>query len=253
MTNSDDRTLEQNFTPSETLPRHLQVDTDQATSFQSGRARQSTMLLWITVGFAGFAIIGMSAWAVLPPPSNAQSLPDSTASEGPAAKLAFTPIAPVFRPGGLRPVKSSVTPGVRPEGFVQQLPRTRGSGVGRSHGRVEMAASGSADIKGYFSLRDVVLVKRNENDVAAFHEKERKRWRDVYDAEYKETPQDFYVGDRVKVVTDVEVLKGGKVVIENADGMQGVVTNYDFDDGYESCQTCGTSVPVTVLLDYKLE
>ena len=31
--------------------------------------------------------------------------------------------------------------------------------------------------------------------------------------------------------------------------IEGVVTHYEFDDGYESCQTCSTACPVTVLFD----
>lgn len=100
-------------------------------------------------------------------------------------------------------------------------------------------------VKGYFAIRDLLVLKRNDEDVAAFHEKERKRWREVYDEEYVESPQDFYPGDRVEVIADVSVNKD----IKNAEGMQGVVTHFDFDDGYESCQTCQSSYPVTVLLD----
>ena len=37
--------------------------------------------------------------------------------------------------------------------------------------------------------------------------------------------------------------------IENARGRTGVVTHYEFDDEYESCQTCSTACPVTVELD----
>ena len=98
---------------------------------------------------------------------------------------------------------------------------------------------------GYFAIRDLLVVQRNEEDVAAFHESEKKRWRKVYDEEYVETPQDFYPGDRVEVISDVSVNKD----IKNAEGMRGVVTHFDFDDGYESCQTCQSSYPVTVLLD----
>lgn len=68
--------------------------------------------------------------------------------------------------------------------------------------------------------------------------------REVYDEEYVEAAQPFYPGDRVEVIRDVKVKE-----IENTKGMQGVVTHYEFDDGYESCQTCSTSCPVTVLLD----
>ena len=99
-------------------------------------------------------------------------------------------------------------------------------------------------LKGYFATSDVQLVERSEDDVSAFHEKERTRWRVVYDEEYKEAPQEYYPGDRVKVVNDVKVKE-----IENANGMQGVVVHFEFDDGYESCQTCSSSCPVTVLLD----
>lgn len=105
----------------------------------------------------------------------------------------------------------------------------------------------AAGLKGYFADRDVLLVERNQEDVTAFHTKERTRWREVYDEEYKEAPQEFYPGDRVKVVSDVPVKRRGEVVLESARGIQGVVTHYEFDDGYESCQTCSTSCPVTVL------
>ena len=47
------------------------------------------------------------------------------------------------------------------------------------------------------------------------------------------------------MISDVSVNKE----IPNAEGMRGVVVHYDFDDGYESCQTCQSSYPVTVLLD----
>ena len=110
----------------------------------------------------------------------------------------------------------------------------------------QMQAGG---LKGYFADRDVLLVERNQEDIAAFHAKERTRWREVYDEEYKEAPQEFYPGDRVKVVSDVPVKRRGEVVLESARGIQAVVTHYEFDDGYESCQTCSTSLPVTVLFD----
>lgn len=100
-------------------------------------------------------------------------------------------------------------------------------------------------VKGYFAIRDLLVVERKEEDVQKFHEKEKVRWRKVYDEEYVETPQDFYPGDRVEVIADVSVNKD----IKNAEGMRGVVTHFDFDDGYESCQTCQSSYPVTVLLD----
>ena len=105
-------------------------------------------------------------------------------------------------------------------------------------------------VKGYFASTDVVLLERKEEDVAAFHEKERNRWDVVYDEDYyaRHGPggQDleFYPGDRVEVVNSVKVKE-----IEDVKGMQGVVSHYEFDDGYESCQTCSTSCPVTVLLD----
>ena len=99
-------------------------------------------------------------------------------------------------------------------------------------------------VKGYFGSTDVKLIERKDEDVAAFHASETRRWDVVYDEVYVETPQEFYPGDRVEVVADIKVKD-----IENAKGMQGVVTNFEFDDGYESCQTCSTSCPVTVLLD----
>ena len=97
---------------------------------------------------------------------------------------------------------------------------------------------------GFFAIKDVLLVERSEEDVKAFHAKESRRWLEVYDETYVEAPQDFYPGDRVKVVGDCKVKE-----IENAKGMTGVVTHFEFDDGYESCQTCSTSGPVTVRLD----
>ena len=101
-----------------------------------------------------------------------------------------------------------------------------------------------AGVKGYYSINDVLLVKRCDEDVSRFHEKERERWRVVYDEEYKEAPQEFYPGDRVKIVSEEPVK-----TISNPKGMEGVVTHYEFDDGYEACQTCSTSCPVTVMLE----
>ena len=99
-------------------------------------------------------------------------------------------------------------------------------------------------LKGYFATNDVLLVSRRDSDIAAFHEKERVRWREVYDEEYVESPQEYYPGDRVEIINSMKVKE-----IEDAKGMQGTVTHYEFDDGYESCQTCSTSCPVSVLLD----
>ena len=67
----------------------------------------------------------------------------------------------------------------------------------------------------------------------------------MYDEELpQQYDQEFYPGDRVEIVSDVQVKE-----IENAKGLRGVVTHFEFDDGYESCQTCSTSRPLTVLLD----
>ena len=121
--------------------------------------------------------------------------------------------------------------------------KTRGPAALESSS-ARMAAGG---VKGYFGTTDVVLIERKDEDVAVFHAKERHRWREVYDEEYVEAPQEFYPGDRVKVDGDVKVKE-----IENARGMQGLVTHFEFDDGYESCQTCSSSCPVTVLLGLRL-
>ena len=104
-------------------------------------------------------------------------------------------------------------------------------------------------VKGYFASRDVRLVSRRAEDVAAFQERERIRRDVVYDEDYyafhpKGLSLEFYPGDRVEVVGDVKVKE-----IENARGRTGVVTHYEFDDEYESCQTCSTACPVTVELD----
>ena len=99
-------------------------------------------------------------------------------------------------------------------------------------------------LNGYYSERDVILIERKDADVKRFHDKERQRWLDVYEEVYNEVPQDFYPGDRVEVVADVKVKD-----IESTKGMTGVVTHFEFDDGYEACQSCTTTTPVTVLLD----
>ena len=100
-----------------------------------------------------------------------------------------------------------------------------------------------AGLKGYFAENDVLLVSRKDEDVAAFHEKERIRWDVVYEEVYKEVDQPFYPGDRVKIVSDAKVKE------LDVKGRQGVVTHYEFDDGYEACQCVATSCPLTVLLD----
>lgn len=86
--------------------------------------------------------------------------------------------------------------------------------------------------KVYLEPKDVLLVERRVEDVMAFHEKERRRWLEVYEEEYR-GPQDleFYPGDRIEVVNDVKVKEG------DVQGMQGTVIHYEFDDGYEACQT----------------
>ena len=104
-------------------------------------------------------------------------------------------------------------------------------------------------VKGYFAIDDVLLIKRNPEDVDAFLEKERTRWCEVYDEELPAVyDQTFYPGDEVEIVSDVKVKE-----IESTKGMRGVVTHYEFDDGYESCQTCSTSRPLTVLLREEVE
>jgi hypothetical protein len=44
-------------------------------------------------------------------------------------------------------------------------------------------------VKGYFAISDLLLVERNEEDVASFQEKERVRWLEVYDEVYGPKPQ----------------------------------------------------------------
>ena len=43
--------------------------------------------------------------------------------------------------------------------------------------------------KGYFAIQDCLLIDRNDEDVAAFHEKESVRWLEVYEEEYVPAPQ----------------------------------------------------------------
>mmetsp|Transcript_13140 Transcript_13140/g.19197 ORF Transcript_13140/g.19197 Transcript_13140/m.19197 type:complete len:102 (+) Transcript_13140:206-511(+) len=97
----------------------------------------------------------------------------------------------------------------------------------------------SAGKKEWFGRNDVRVVSRDPTDVAAFHEKECERWRTVYNEEYVEAKQDFYPGDRVLVIDDES----------EYEGRLGVVVNYDFDDGYMSCQTTNSRYPLTVVLD----
>ena len=92
-----------------------------------------------------------------------------------------------------------------------------------------------AGAKGYFAERDVALVQRNDADVAKFHEKEAQRWDVVYDEDYYARHPGgielaFYPGDTVEIAGDVDD-KG----LRRRDALQ-------LDDGYESCQTCSTSV-----------
>jgi len=89
-----------------------------------------------------------------------------------------------------------------------------------------------------------MLVDRKEEDVTAFMEKERTRWDIVYDEELPDPyDQEFYPGDRVEIVNDIKVKE------LDARGMQGTVVHFEFDDGFESCQTCSTACPLTVMLD----
>ena len=135
------------------------------------------------------------------------------------------------------------------EAFLAQRSRTRsalcsgysGSGSGWSYlsDRRPSFTAVQAGKKEWFGINDVRVVKRNPEDVAAFHEKERTRWRQVYNEEYVETSQDFYPGDRVEIIDDES----------DYEGQQGVVINFDFDDGYMSCQTTNSRYPLTVVLD----
>lgn len=95
-------------------------------------------------------------------------------------------------------------------------------------------------VRGYFATEDVRLVERNEDTVLAWQQKERNRYLVVYEEEppdpYVGDHLEFYPGDRVEVVADVQVKEW------DAKGLQGVVTG-------TSCQTLSTSLPVTVLLE----
>jgi len=133
------------------------------------------------------------------------------------------------------------------EAFVAQRSRsTRSTFSGSRSGRWPYSSdrrpsftSVQAGKKEWFGINDVRVVKRNPEDVAAFHEKERARWRQVYNEDYVETSQDFYPGDRVEIIDDES----------DYEGQQGVVVNFDFDDGYMSCQTTNSRYQLTVVLD----
>ena len=109
-------------------------------------------------------------------------------------------------------------------------------------------------VKGYFAISDLLLVERNEEDVASFHEKERVRWLEVYDEVYVPKPQaswhtlsvhslerrcqtrllstqfvlyvlqEFYIGDRVVIVSSMKVAKTSEDGVQDymdAKGLQG--------------------------------
>ncbi|CAE7667507.1 unnamed protein product [Symbiodinium pilosum] len=109
----------------------------------------------------------------------------------------------------------------------------------RAHRHLPARVLMRAGKKEWFGINDVRVITRNPEDVAAFHDKERTRWREVYNEDYVESPQDFYPGDRIEVIDDES----------DYEGRQGVVLNYDFDDGYMSCQTTNSRYPLTVMLD----
>ena len=78
-------------------------------------------------------------------------------------------------------------------------------------------------VKGYFAIRDLLVLERQDSDVEAFHAAERERWRRVYDEEYVETKQEFYPGDRVEALKRLdsevfrrrfEVFRGSSVAIQ---------------------------------------
>uniref|UniRef100_A0A0G4FWV9 Uncharacterized protein n=1 Tax=Chromera velia CCMP2878 TaxID=1169474 RepID=A0A0G4FWV9_9ALVE len=149
----------------------------------------------------------------------------SEGAQGPSRVLAALPASRV----------AFVAPSVGTTGF----PRHRQFHQVRRLQRLRL----NAGKKEWFGMNDVKVVKRSDEDIAAFHEKERERWRTVYNEVYKETPQDFYPGDRIQIIDDDSEYFG----------QQGVVLHYLFDDGYMSCQTTKCSYPLTVLLDDKDE
>ena len=73
-------------------------------------------------------------------------------------------------------------------------------------------------VKGYFAIRDLLVVERKASDVEAFHRKEQERWRRVYDEDYVEAKQEFYPGDRVEAVK--ARLKGVSQAFRGVSGLQ---------------------------------
>ena len=135
-------------------------------------------------------------------------------------------------------LRGQMTPG-QCHTMGERLPAATASRIGPRKSQPVMRAGA----KGYFAERDVALVQRNDADVAKFHEKEAHRWDVVYDEDYYARHPGgielaFYPGDTVEIVGDVD-----------DKGLRGVVTHFEFDDGYESCQTCSTSCPVAVMLE----
>ena len=135
-------------------------------------------------------------------------------------------------------LRGQMTPG-QCHTMGERLPAATASRIGPRKSQPGMRAGA----KGYFAERDVALGQRNDADVAKFHEKEAHRWDVVYDEDYYARHPGgielaFYPGDTVEIVGDVD-----------DKGLRGVVTHFEFDDGYESCQTCSTSCPVAVMLE----
>ena len=98
---------------------------------------------------------------------------------------------------------------------------------------------------GYFDFRELRLIHRDLEKLAAFEASERARWLAVHDEEWIPTHQELVEGDRVEVVGNVAV-KG-----KDARGMQGTVTdvwNECETDAACCCNELATS-PVTVQLD----
>jgi len=116
----------------------LRLETDQAAFSQDRTSRRSARLLWMGVGFAVVALLGVSARAVAPHAS-------SVRPSGLVAGLAFTPVS-VLRPGmggstALRSAARLPGPGYRPGALSGKAALPRAAAVPRNRGSTKMMAA----------------------------------------------------------------------------------------------------------------
>lgn len=149
-----------------------------------------------------------------------------------------------------------ITGGINTKGMVGQVVEDRREPDPDSWGACCELAWGEAPLVvhlrrqeavGYYDFGELKLVDRNENALAEFEEKERKRWREVYDEEWVPVYQELMEGDRVMVVKDVRV-KG----IGSSEGMIGTVTNVWVECETDAACCCNECAPLIATLAHDI-